>query len=76
MADYNDLSDPQVMDAYFTRFGDEADFDRWTMTGVGTIRLMREALQRGTPVTEEDMHRVYKELFDEDFPDYPEGAVL
>jgi hypothetical protein len=64
-----------LMAAYFAKFGDDADFDRWTMTPDGTTRLMQEALQRGTPVTEQDMQRVYKDLFGEDFPDYPEDVL-
>lgn len=76
MADHDDLETPTLLEKYLTRFGDDADFDRWTMTPVGSEQLMREALQRGTPVTKADMHRVHKELFDEDFPDYADGLVL
>jgi Domain of unknown function (DUF4326) len=80
LADRTDLSDGRtwvaLRDAYVARFGEEADIDGWTMTPLGSLQLLREALARGMPITEADMHRVYRELFGEDFPDYPPDAVL
>ena len=62
--------------AYVVRFGKKPDIDGWTMTPRGSLQLLREALVRNTPITEADHHRVYRELFGEEFPDYPPGAVL
>ena len=81
MADHDDRikapKDTQALrEAYDAKFGDAGDFDAWTMTPAGSEILMREALERGSPPTQEDLNRVYKDLFGEDFPEYPEGAIL
>jgi hypothetical protein len=65
-----------LLDAYFARFGDTGDFDRWALPGEPSDELMAEALRRGQPVSLEDVKRKYQEVNGEPYPDdLPEGSV-
>jgi hypothetical protein len=63
-----------ILEGYYAKFGEGGDFDRWLLGGETNLRLMQEALRRGSPVTPRDVQRAYRELTGEDVPDFPKDA--
>jgi hypothetical protein len=60
-----------IVDAYFAKFGKRGDFDRWTLGGQASLALMQEALQRGSPVTHDDLDKRHKAMFGTPYPGDP-----
>jgi hypothetical protein len=76
LGDLEDVDADMVLSTYYATFGDEADFDRWTFPGTVNLRLMQEALTRGSPVTEADLDRVHQALFGEPYPGETPPGIL
>ena len=72
-----ELSVYKTQAAYFERFGEAGDFDRWQLGPLESVPLMQAALTRGTPITPAEVAQAYEEAYGEPYPgDPPEGAVL
>lgn len=66
-----------IVQHYFDRFGDDGDFDRRILDGPENAELMRAALERGSPVTEEDIKTAYERTYSRPYPaaDLPDDAI-
>jgi hypothetical protein len=69
------MTDVQIATVYATVFGEAGDFDTWLLPPQVNAGIMRQALQRGAPVSDEDLTQAHEALYQVPPGELPPDAV-